>query len=132
MPKKRTGGWRGNSAGHRAAALKGHRRKGIPRTRYSGKILTLYHRTNPVHADGIIKQGFKVGRAAPKGPTWETKVSASNRKRGGAKGYGAAVIQFRVSRRRVTGDAESSLRRGERWYGVLPKDIKPGSIRRIR
>lgn len=101
----------------------------IPRSEYSGKMLTLYHRTSLSSAKSIARQGFKVWpqtRSFGGGPYIEG-VYASSFKVGQANGFGPGIVKFKANRHKARLDDEFPS--GEKHYEIDPKNIKRSSIK---
>jgi hypothetical protein len=81
----------------------------IPRHQYTGKTVTLYHRTSADKAKKIHAEGFYPG----------TPVFASNKRSGDANSYGESIIEFRAPRKHVS--YEEPAAEGERWFSTNAK-----------
>lgn len=114
-----------------ANARKAKARSTIPRSEYSGKMLTLYHRTTPLSASRIVVNGFRnrMGRGTERYKYGEAKVFGGNFIRGQIDGYGKGIVSFKVNRKHAVLDDEFPS--GERHYAIDPRNIKKSSINLI-
>jgi len=133
MPKRRvrTAAQIRASRANLEKARKAKARNTIPRSEYSGKMLTLYHRTTPLSASRIVVNGFRnrMGKGTERYKYGEAKVFGSNRIRGQAEGYGKGIVSFKVNRKHA--QLDDQFPSGERHYAIDPKNIKKSAINLI-
>lgn len=89
----------------------------IPRHRYSGKTMILYHRTSAEAAQKIRDKGFN-----------NVTVFASTKPSGDANSYGKSVITLEAPRKHVA--FEEPAAEGERWVSVNPRHTRVVKNRR--